>query len=101
MTAVAKPVWKKVRPFGRAIAYMISKSESEKPQNADLHDIVVQACEQLDDEDVQSVVESLPSCKCIVSYGGMYTNMSYSVSAVRDPQCVARHPRSRDEDAPR
>ncbi len=67
MTAVSKPVWKKVRPFGRALAYMISKSETEKPQNADLHDIVVQACERLEDEDVRSVAESLPDRECVVA----------------------------------
>lgn len=38
--AVGKPIWKKLPTFGRAIAYMLTKGESEKIENQDWQDIL-------------------------------------------------------------
>ncbi|RDX44773.1 hypothetical protein OH76DRAFT_1486797 [Lentinus brumalis] len=35
-----RPIWRKVAPFGRAIAYMLTKGESEKPANKDWQDLL-------------------------------------------------------------
>ncbi|KAI0683811.1 hypothetical protein C8T65DRAFT_749275 [Cerioporus squamosus] len=40
VNVVDRPIWRKVPSFGRAITYMLTKGESEKPQNKDWQDIL-------------------------------------------------------------
>ncbi|RDX47632.1 hypothetical protein OH76DRAFT_1484544 [Lentinus brumalis] len=56
-----RPIWRKVAPFGRALAYMITKGESEKSTNKDWQDLLESLSQVRVSSPVQRAASQAPS----------------------------------------